>query len=54
MIQSRRFFGRLFGPLIKPGLPLTKNVLARVTRSVFIGVTGSKLGQVRIRGFWAW
>ena len=27
MIQSRRFLGKLLGPLLKTGLPLMKNVI---------------------------
>ena len=34
--QSRRFLGRPLGPLLKTGLPLIKNVLKSLTKSVLI------------------
>ena len=33
-IQSRGFLGRLFGPLLKSGLPLIKNVIKPLAKSV--------------------
>ena len=36
MIQSRGFFGRLLGPLRKTGLPLIKNVIKPLVKSVLI------------------
>ena len=36
MIQSGRFLGRLLGPLLKPGLPLVKNVIKLLAKSVLI------------------
>ena len=36
MIQSGGFLGRLFGPLIKTGLPLIKNVIKPLVKSVLI------------------
>ena len=36
MIQSRGFLGRLLGPLLKTGLPLTKNVIKPLAKSVLI------------------
>ena len=36
MIQSRGFLGRLLGPLLKIGLPLIKNVIKPLVRSVLI------------------
>ena len=36
MIQSGRFFGRLFGPLLKSGLPLLKNAIKPLAKSVLI------------------
>ena len=36
MIQSGHFFGRLLGPLLKAGLPLIKNVIKPLAKSVFI------------------
>ena len=34
MIQPEGFFGRLFGPSLKTGLPLMKNVIKALTKSV--------------------
>ena len=36
MIQSGEFLGRLFGPLLKTGLPLMKNVIKPFAKSVLI------------------
>ena len=36
MIQSGGFLGRLLGPLLKTGLPLTKNVIKPLAKSVLI------------------
>ena len=36
VIQSREFFGRLLGPLLKTGLPLIKNVIKPLAKSVLI------------------
>ena len=36
MIQSRRFLGRIFGPLLKTGLPLIKNDIKPLAKSVLI------------------
>ena len=36
MIQLRGFLGRLLGPLRKTGLPLIKNVIKPLTKSVLI------------------
>ena len=36
MIQSGGFLGRLLWPLLKPGLPLTKNVIKPLAKSVLI------------------
>ena len=36
MIQSRGFLGRLLGPLLKTGLPLIKNVIKPLAKSVLI------------------
>ena len=43
MIQSGRFLGRLLGPLLKTGIPLTKNVIKPLAKSVLIplGLTAS-------------
>ena len=42
MIQSGRILGRLLGPLLKTGLPLMKNVIKPLPKSVLIslGLTG--------------
>ena len=36
MIQSGEFLGRLLGPLLKAGLPLIKNVIKPLAKSVLI------------------
>ena len=36
MIQSRGFLGRLLSPLLKTGLPLMKNVIKPLAKSVSI------------------
>ena len=36
MIQSGRFLGKLLGPLLKTGLPLMKNVITPLAKSVLI------------------
>ena len=36
IIQSGRFLGRLLGPVLKTGLPLTKNVIKPLAKSVLI------------------
>ena len=43
MIQARGFLGRLLGPLIKTGLPVIKNVIKPLSKSVLIplGLTGA-------------
>ena len=43
MIQSEGFLGKLLGPLIKTGLPLIKNVITPLAKSVLIplGLTAS-------------
>ena len=38
MIQSRGFLGRLLGPLLKTGLPLIKNVIKPLAKSVLISL----------------
>ena len=37
MIQSGGFLGRRLGPLLKTGLPLIKNVIKPLAKSVLIG-----------------
>ena len=43
MIQSGGFLGKLLGPLLKTGLPLIKNVITPLAKSVLIplGLTAS-------------
>ena len=43
MIQSGRFLGRLLGLLLKTGLPLMKNVIKPLAKSILIplGVTAA-------------
>ena len=36
MIQSGGFLGRLLGPLLRTGLPLIKNVIKALAKSVLI------------------
>ena len=45
MIQSGGFLGRLLGPLLKTGLPLIKNVIKPLAKSVLIhlGLTAAAL-----------
>ena len=38
MIQSGGFLGRFLGPLLKTGLPLMKNVIKPLAKSVLITV----------------
>ena len=38
MIQSGGFLGKLLGPLLKTGLPLIKNVITPLAKSVLIPV----------------
>ena len=45
MIQSGGFLGRFFGPLLKEGLPLIKNIIKPLAKSVLIpfGLTAAAL-----------
>ena len=47
MIQSGGFLGRILGPLLKTGLPLMKNVIKPLIRSVLIplGLTAADAGM---------
>ena len=36
IIKSRGFLGRLLGPLLKTGLPLIKNVIKELAKSVLV------------------
>ena len=49
MIQSGRFLGRLLGSLLKTGLPLIKNVIKPLAKSVLIpvGLTAQHQQQMR-------
>ena len=38
MMQSGGFLGKLLGPLLKTGLPLIKNVINPLTKSVLIAL----------------
>ena len=38
MIHSGRFLGRLLGPLLKTGLPIIKNVIKLLAKSVLIAL----------------
>ena len=50
MIQSRRFLGRLLGPLLKIGLPVMKNVIKPLAKSVLIplGLTAAAAADAGI------
>ena len=51
MIQSREFLGRLLGPLLKTGLPLMKNVVKPLAKSILIplGLTAATVADAGIR-----
>ena len=48
MIQSGGFLGKLLSPLLKTGLPLTKNVITLLAKSVIIplGLTAAAQQQM--------
>ena len=50
MIQSGGFLGRLLGPLLKTGLPLIKNVIKPLAKSVLIplGLTAASAADAGI------
>ena len=50
MIQSEGFLGRLLGPLLKTGLPLIKNVIKPLAKSVLIplGLTAASAADAGI------
>ena len=50
MIQLGGFLGRLLGPLLKTGLPLTKNVIKPLAKSVLIplGLTAASAADAGI------
>ena len=43
MVQSREFFGKFLGPLLKTGLPLIKNAIKSLAKSVLnlLGLTAA-------------
>ena len=49
-MQSGGFLGRLLGPLLKTGLPLIKNVIKPLSKSVLIplGLTAAAAADARI------
>ena len=50
-IQSGGFLSRLLGPLLNTGLPLTKNVIKPLVKSVLItlGLTAADAADARIK-----
>ena len=50
MIQSGWFLGKLLGPLLKPGLPLIKNVIEQLTKSVLIPLGLTAVGSAAEAG----
>ena len=50
MIQSGGFLGRLLGPLLKTGLPLIKNVIKPLAKSVLIPLGLTKAGSAADAG----
>ena len=51
MIQSGGFLGRLLGPLLKTGLPLMKNIVKPLAKSILIplGLTAATVADAGIR-----
>ena len=62
MIQSGGFYGKLLGPLLKSGLPLIKNVITPLAKSVLIplGLTAAAsaadagIHKKKIRIWWSY
>ena len=62
MIQSGEFLGKLLGPLLKTGLPLIKNVITPLAKSVLspLGLTaaasaadaGTHKENIRVRKYY--
>ena len=50
LIQSGGFLGKLFGPLLKTGLPLIKNVITRLAKSVLIPLGLSEVASAADAG----
>ena len=46
MIQSGGFLGRLLGPLLKTGLPLIKNLIKPLAKSVLIPLGLTAAGSI--------
>ena len=44
MIQSGGFLGKLVGPLLKTGLPLIKNVIKPLSKTIPLGLTAAPSG----------
>ena len=51
MMQSGGLLGRLLGPLTKTGLPLIKNVIKPLGKSVLISLDITILGNIRIEEY---
>ena len=59
MVQSGGFLGRLLGPLLKAGLPLIKNVIKPLAKSVLIplGLTAAASAAdagIHKKKIWIW
>ena len=50
MIQSGGFLGKLLSPLLKPGLPLIKNEIEQLTKSVLIPLGLTAVGSASEAG----
>ena len=50
MIQSGGFIGRLLGPLLKTGLPIMKNVIKILAKSVLISLGGTAVASAADAG----
>ena len=51
MIQSGGFLGKLFGPLLKSGLPLIKNVIKPLTKIILLPLGLMQQHQRRMREY---
>ena len=56
VIQSRRFLGRLLGTLLKTGLPIIKNVIKPLAKSVLVplGLTSAADAGIHKKNIWFW
>ena len=52
MILSGEFLGRLFGPLLKTGLPLMKKLIKPLTKSVLIPLVLTAAAQAADAGIY--